>query len=227
MRVAKYLASCGIGSRRKNEDLILAGKVKVNGATIDSPALNVEPSKDVILVNDLICEPKNKVYYLLNKPIGYTSTVADKHAEKLITELVPLEPPVWPVGRLDKETSGLIILTNDGSLTQKLTHPSHQKEKEYIAVVSKDLTDNDLAFIKNGITLDDGPVKAVDIEKIEPKKYRIILNVGKNRIVRRIFAHFGSEVLELSRTRIENLKLENLELGDFRELSEKEIKDIK
>jgi 23S rRNA pseudouridine2605 synthase len=226
MRIAKYLASCGVASRRKSEELVLSGKTKVNDEIIFDLGRQIEPT-DTVLVNDEKIEPKEKVYYLLNKPSGYTSTVSDEHAEKIITELVPEEPPVWPVGRLDKETEGLIILTNDGELTQKLTHPSFEKEKEYVAVLDKDLSEKDEESILEGVDLEDGPFRADNLVKLAPKTYQIRVHEGRNRLVRRVFGHFGSTVRKLSRIRLEDLQIGELGLGKWRLLTADEVGRLK
>jgi 23S rRNA pseudouridine2605 synthase len=225
MRIAKYLASCGLGSRRKSEELIKAGKVKINGQ-VDTDLSRQVDFSDLVEINNQKCEPKAKVYYLVNKPKGVTSTVSDIHAKKTVIELVPEEPPVWPIGRLDKETEGLIILSNDGDLTQKLTHPSFGKKKEYIAILNRSLSEKELADIHKEIMLDDGPVKPDRIEKLSDNKYRIVVHEGRNRLVRRIFGHFGKEVIGLERTKIGNLKLDNLKRGEYRQLSAEEISEL-
>lgn len=225
MRIAKYLASCGLGSRRKCEEIIKAGKVKVNNITVTDLATRILPD-DIVLVDGVKCETQNKVYYLVNKPVGYTSTVADPYAKKLITELVPTEPPVWPVGRLDKETSGLIILTNDGKLTQKLTHPSFQKEKEYLAKVTKELSAEELQQLLEGIVLEDGATKADQIERVNEKTYRIVIHEGRNRLVRRIFDHFKSEVIELTRIRIDGLNIDDLKTGEYKILTSVDLEKL-
>jgi 23S rRNA pseudouridine2605 synthase len=226
MRIAKFLAASGVASRRKSEELILAGKVMVNGEVVLDLGRQIE-AVDKVEVNGITVEPKEKVYYLLNKPAGYTSTLSDPHAEKLISELVPEEPPVWPVGRLDKETEGLIILTNDGELTQKLTHPSFEKEKEYTAILDKNLTENDEKTVVSGFELEDGPFKADELEKIGDKTYKIKVHEGRNRLVRRVFAHFGSTVLKLTRTRLDSLEIGELGLGKWRFLTVNEIERLK
>lgn len=225
-RIAKFLSSAGIASRRKSEELIRDGRIKVNGEAIFDLGRQVDPAIDTILVDDKEVESNEYVYYLLNKPIGYVSTVSDRHAEKKVTELVPVDPPVWPVGRLDKDTHGLLILTNDGDLTQRLTHPKYEKEKEYLAKTDKEVTDNELGQIERGITLEDGFVQAGEIEKTGKNTYRIVIHIGKNRIVRRIFGFFGKTVIDLKRIRVNNLEIGDLPVGKFRELTENEIEDL-
>lgn len=227
MRISRYLASCGLGSRRKCEELVNAGRVKVNGEIIDTPAFDINPKTDEIFFDDAPAVPQKKVYYLLNKPTGYTSTLADVHAEKLVTELVPDTEFVWPVGRLDRDTCGLIILTNDGELTQHLTHPKYEKSKTYIASIDKPLATNQLVELEHGILLEDGPIKPDEIKALAANQYQITIHEGRNRLVRRTFEHFGRKVLSLERTRLSFLEMDNLKTGEFRPLSEQEVERLK
>jgi 23S rRNA pseudouridine2605 synthase len=226
MRIAKYLASCGLGSRRFCEELILSGRVKINKKQITTPALNIDPETDVVSVNDALVKPKELVYYLLNKPIGYTSSRFDEHAKKIITDLLPQEPPIWPVGRLDKDTSGLIILTNDGDLTNRLTHPKYQKEKEYLITLDLPLEKGEIEKIKNGVELEDGWIKADSFEVLSEKKYRIIIHEGRNRLIRRLINSFGKEVVSLERLRLGPLTLGDLGVGRYRDLTKSEISEL-
>lgn len=227
VRIAKFLAACGLGSRRNCEELVTNGRVRVNRELIDSPAFDIDPEIDKIEVNDAVVEPKKKVYYLLNKPTGYTSTLADEHADKLISELVPSDIPVWPVGRLDRETSGLIILTNDGELTQRLTHPKYEKSKCYLATLDKPLIPSELTELTGGIQLDDGPIRPDGVTVKGNNKYEITVHEGRNRLVRRIFEHFGRRVITLSRTKLSFLEVGGLKLGAYRELTSGEVEELK
>jgi 23S rRNA pseudouridine2605 synthase len=159
--------------------------------------------------------------------VGYTSTLADPHAKKLITDLVPEGELVWPVGRLDKDTSGLIIMTNDGELTQKLTHPKYEKSKTYVATLDHSLTSKECDDIESGIELEDGRVKADKLIAISSKEYEITVHEGRNRLVRRIFEHFGKKVILLQRTKLSFLEMGNLRPGDFRRLNKQEIERLK
>lgn len=226
MRLAKFLSSAGVASRRKSEDIIRMGLVAVNGEKIIDPATNVEES-DEIKVNGKQVHVNTFVYYLLNKPTGVTSTTADEHAKQLITELVPANPPVWPVGRLDKNTEGLIILTNDGELTQKLTHPSFSKEKEYLLSVDRPLASYEISKLKKGITLEDGPFKPDLFEETSPGKYRIIIHEGRNRLIRRTIEHFDKAVVALKRVRIADVTLGRLASGKYRELTKQELERLR
>ncbi|MEI6266652.1 MAG: pseudouridine synthase [bacterium] len=225
MRLAKYLASTGVSSRRKSEDIIQSGRVTVNGTNIIDPAFSVS-EVDKILLDGKEVQISNKVYYLLNKPVGYTSTVSDRHADLLITELVPGSPSVWPVGRLDKNTSGLIIMTNDGDLTQKITHPSHQKLKEYSFSVDRPLSDVELAKMKKGIALEDGEFKPDHLEVLSQGKYLVRVHEGRNRLIRRSIEHFGKNITKLHRAKVGPLELGNLKMGEYRNLTEKELRSL-
>ncbi len=222
-RIARYLASCGFGSRRDCEDLIRDGSVQVNGKTTVDVACSVDPGKDRVVVDNKQVRPYRKVYYLLNKPAGYTSTTRDAHADKVITDLVPDDPPVWPVGRLDRETTGLIILTNDGDLTQQLTHPRFEHEKEYYVLIDSPLSPAQQEKIKSGIMLDDGMIHPDDFEEIGSGRYRIVLHEGRKRIVRRIIEYFKKKVISLERVRISSITLGDLKEGEYKGLSKVDI----
>jgi len=227
VRIAKYLASCGLGSRRKCEEIIAMGKISINGERITSPALNITPGVDRVEMNGKLLEPQKKVYYLLNKPIGYTSTLSDTHAKKFITELVPDDEAVWPVGRLDRETSGLIILSNDGELTQLLTHPRYEKSKTYVATLDKSLTPDQFERLVGGVELDDGRLKPDDIKHLAGTDYEITIHEGRNRLVRRTFEHFGRKVVALSRTKLSFLEIGSLKPGKYRRLNKQEIERLR
>lgn len=226
VKIAKYLAQAGVASRRKAEALVKQGLVSVNGKISADPALRVNPKTDKILYRGKPLSPAQKVYYLLNKPAGYTCTAQDPHAEKLVGELVPAEPRVWPVGRLDKMTSGLLILTNDGDLALSLTHPRYRVEKEYEITADFPLTEDEIAAVQKGVSLEDGFIRPDRFEKIGGKRYRIVIHSGKKRVVRRIVEKIGKSVAQLKRTRVGSLELQNLPLGKWRRLSPAEIKKL-
>ncbi|MEI7690557.1 MAG: pseudouridine synthase [bacterium] len=227
MRLAKYLASCGLGSRRSCEDIIRAGGVELNGRLVTKVESDIDIKNDKVLYEGERIVPEKLVYYLLNKPVGYTSTRQDIHAKLLISDLVPKNPPIWPVGRLDRETSGLIILTNDGELTQKLTHPKFVREKEYIINTDSILNKNEIESIQTGVVLDDGLIRPDLFEKSKDDSYRIIIHEGRKRIIRRLIAHFGKKVIRLKRVRIDSLELSDLKDGEYKILSDREISLLK
>lgn len=226
MRLAKYLASCGLGSRRSCEKLIEAGHISVNKKKVTDVSTDIVAGKDLISKDDTPIMPNPLVYYLLNKPLDYTTTRLDRHAKNIITDLLPPDPPVWPVGRLDKDTSGLILLTNDGDLTLRLTHPRYRKEKEYIVKTNIPLSDKDVAKVKRGIILEDGSVSIDSFEQMDDGSYIIVLHEGRKRIVRRIFAHLNKKVTSLERRRIDGLVLGNLRPGEYRKLERNEIEAL-
>jgi len=226
VKIAKYLAQAGVASRRKAEALVKQGLVSVNGKISADPALRVNPKTDKILYGGKPLSPAQKVYYLLNKPAGYTCTAQDPHAEKLVGELVPAEPKVWSVGRLDKMTSGLLILTNDGDLALSLTHPRYRVEKEYEITANLPLAENEIAAVQKGVLLEDGFIRPDRFEKIGGKRYRIVIHSGKKRVVRRIVEKIGKSVAQLKRTRVGSLKLQDLPEGKWRRLSSAEIKKL-
>lgn len=227
IKISKYLSQAGIASRREGETLVKQGLVSVNGKKIANPAVRIDPEKDKVAYRGKILAIENKVYYLLNKPLGYTCTAQDPHAKKLIVALVPKEPKVWPVGRLDKMTSGLIVMTNDGDLTLKLTHPRYEMEKEYELSANHSLSAAEIKTIQKGVSLEDGFIRPDRFEQIGPNRYRITIHSGKKRVVRRIIEKIGKSVAKLERIRAASLVLGDLPAGKWRHLSEKEIQMFK
>jgi len=224
IKISKFLADCGIASRRASEELVKSGRVFVNGKKMVNVAKRIAPNSDKVEFNGKPVKPSAHVYYLLNKPAGYTSTTQDRHAKKIVISLVPRIPSVWPVGRLDQDTEGLIILTNDGDLTQKLTHPKYEREKEYHVITNFKLTKQEIEKIKNGIRLEDGFIKPDRFEETAGGGYKIIIHSGKKRVVRRIIERIGKSVVKLKRVRIDFLTLEGVDTGKWRKLSDTEIK---
>lgn len=199
-RIQKIIAGSGLCSRRKAEELIAKGLVTVNNkkAKLGDKAT----TQDIIKIDGKqIKLPEEKIYIALNKPIGYTSTVKDKFAKKKIIDLIDIPERIFPVGRLDKDTEGLIFLTNDGAWANKITHPSFQKEKEYYVELKNPLSKDILNKIKKGFILEDGYIKP-KVKQIKDSSYRVIIHEGRNRIVRRIFKNFDYEVSKLIRIRI-------------------------
>lgn len=227
IKISKYLAQAGVASRRGGETLVEQGLIFVNGKKITDPAVRINSKKDKIAYQGKILEIDKKVYYLLNKPLGYTCTAQDSHAKKLITALVPRQPKVWPVGRLDKMTSGLIIMTNDGDLTLKLTHPRYEIEKEYELSANHSLSSVEIKMIQKGVSLEDGFIRPDRFEQIGPNRYRITIHSGKKRVVRRIIEKIGKSVAKLKRIRAGSLVLDDLPSGKWRQLCEKEIQSFK
>jgi len=232
MRLNKYLAHSGVSSRRKADEIIGAGKVKVNGEVVLEMGFRVK-SGDIVTLDDKVLKPVHKfVYLLLNKPHNVICTVSDEKGRKTVMDLANefTKERVYPVGRLDRNTTGLILLTNDGDLAQKLSHPSFEVTKVYIAVLDKPLLEEHMEMIRKTITLDDGPAPVDDIAFIEGSKHNVVgiqVHIGRNRIVRRIFEYFGYEVKKLDRTRYAMLTKKNLPIGKCRHLSSGEVNVLK
>ncbi len=232
MPLNKYLAHCGVTSRRDAVALISKGKVVVNNKIITQPAFKVS-DKDVVEYNGKkLFVTKNLVYILLNKPKDYITTTDDPQNRKTVLHLTKnaTDQRIYPVGRLDRNTSGVLLLTNDGQLTQQLTHPSFNVIKVYEVKLDKALTKNDFEKILKGIKLDDGDIFADALAYADEKDKSIIgieLHSGRNRIVRRIFEHLGYDVKGLDRVMYGSLTKKNVERGKWRYLSEKEVRLLK
>jgi 23S rRNA pseudouridine2605 synthase len=227
LRLNKYIAASGICSRREADELIKLGQVKVNGVTVTEVGTKVVMT-DKVELNKKILSPEKKIYILLNKPKDFVSTVSDPHAEKTVLDLVHHigNERIYPVGRLDKNTTGVLLLTNDGELTKKLTHPSYNKKKIYHVVLDRAATKAELQQILDGFELEDGFIKVDAISFVNEDDKREIgveLHSGRNRIVRRIFEHFGFRIDKLDRVYFAGLTKKNVQRGKWRYLSEKEI----
>lgn len=226
----KYLAECGISSRRAADKLIEEGMVKINGVVVKKLGVKIDPSKDKILVGGKQIQPeKEKIYYMINKPKGYVTTSFDPLKRKKVTDLVPKGPRVFSVGRLDKDTTGLLILTNDGGLAYGITHPKFKKEKEYEVKANKirSKTQNYVLSLMSGMKLKEGFAKADKIDVIkENDKYiyfNIVIHQGWKRQIRRMCDKIGLGVMDLRRIRIGELELGDLGEGECRELSKTEV----
>lgn len=235
VRLQKYLAEAGIASRRKCEELILSGKVLVNDVLVTELGTKVNTEKDVVKYNGNVVKPvEEKVYILLNKPIGYVTTAKDQFNRDTVLDLVKIKERVVPVGRLDMYTSGALLLSNDGEFVNKLTHPRNEINKTYNVTVKGIISKDDVEKLSNGVTLDDGyvtkPAK-VKILKIDDEKdisrIQIVIHEGKNRQVRRMCESIEKKVLALHRSKIGNLEVKNLKLGTWRYLTAKEINSLK
>lgn len=231
IRLNRFLANAGVCSRRDADMYIETGCVKVNGKVVTEMGIKVTISDDVRFNGEQL-NPQRKVYVLLNKPKGFVTTTNDPQERKTVMDLVDKACPerIYPVGRLDKETTGLLLFTNDGDLAKKLTHPSHEKKKIYHVFLDKALTKNDLLEIAKGIQLDDGFIAADAINYVtesDKREVGIEIHSGKNRIVRRIFAHMNYEVQKLDRVYFAGLTKKNLPRGKWRFLSQVEINQLK
>lgn len=235
VRLQKYIAMCGVASRRAAEEMIKEGKVKVNGSKITEQGVKVEIGADKVFVNGKEIKPVNKDYYImLNKPSGYVTTVKDQFDRPTVIDLLGEEitARVFPVGRLDYETEGLLIMTNDGDFTYKVTHPKHNIDKTYIAVIKGGISIKGLAMLRQGVKLDDGFVTSpAQVEMLNADNghtvIKITIHEGKNRQVRRMFEAVGCKVVELQRISIGKVELGNLPLGRWRYLTSHEISYLK
>lgn len=230
-RLQKYLANCGVASRRKSEEYILQGKVKVNGKVVTELGVKIHSGEDTVQFEDRLVEPKTEnVYVLLNKPIGYVTTMEDQFGREQVTDLLKgVKTKVLPVGRLDMYTSGALILTNDGDFIYQVTHPKNEIEKTYNVTLRGSITDEEVEHLRNGVEIEDyisGEAK-VRILKIEPEKNQsrleITIHEGKNREVRKMCQAIGKRVLALHRSKIGNIGVKDLPLGKWRYLTKEEI----
>jgi len=227
IRLQKFLADAGVASRRRAEEFILQGRVKVNGETVREMGVKINPGKDQIYYRgkEVKLNPE-KIYIILNKPAGYLSGCR-RFKEKTILDLVDLKQRLYPIGRLDKNTTGLLLLTNDGDLAEKLTHPRYEQEKEYEAEVDKKIEDKDLGKLVKGVDLADGKTLPAKTKRLGDKKFSIILREGRKRQIRRMADVLGYKITNLKRIRVKDLTLGNLKTGEWRYLSEVEIKKLK
>ena len=232
IRLNKYLADCGVCSRREADELIKAGCVTVNGELVTTMGYKVKTGDKVVYGGQTLNREKLR-YILLNKPKGYITTADDPQDRDTVMELVKDACPerIFPVGRLDKNTTGLLLLTNDGDLAKKLTHPSSEVSKLYQVTLNKALTKNDMLRIAEGVELDDGFIAADAIAYVEDDESKKVVGIelhsGRNRIVRRIFEHLGYEVLKLDRVMFAGLDKYKLPRGEWRFLTDREVADLK
>ena len=229
-RLQKYLASCGIASRRTCEQYILDGKVKVNNIVITELGFKVNENDVVKYNNKVVKKEENKVYIILNKPLGYVTTLHDEENRKTVKHLVKTQERVVPVGRLDMYTSGMLLLTNDGDFVYELTHPKHDITKTYEVCIDTEITDEELEILKNPMDID-GYVtkgaKVIVIEKLPKKsKLHITISEGRNRQVRKMIEKINHRIMYLKRIAIGNLKMENIPLGKWRYLNENDLRKI-
>lgn len=234
-RLHKVMARAGVASRRHSEELIQAGRVTVNGRVVTQLGTKVIVGKDIIEVDGQpLGAPEDKVYILMNKPKGYVSTLYDPQGRRRVVDLLGDAVPqrVYPVGRLDYDTEGLLLLTNDGDLANAVMHPARQVKKTYIAKVRGVPSQAKLHELENGIQLEDGPtapaqVKLVDVKAPNSASVSIRIHEGRNRQVRRMLEAIGHEVIHLKRTTLGSLHLKDLPVGQWRELTEQEIQDLR
>ncbi|MCL4139279.1 UNVERIFIED_CONTAM: hypothetical protein GTU68_039353 [Idotea baltica] len=228
VRLNKFIARCGVTSRRKAGDLVKAGHVEVNGAVEINPAYQVQ-DQDVVTYEGKTLKPEeDKVYLLMNKPKDVVTTMNDEQGRRTVYDMIKskVKERVYPVGRLDRYTTGLLVMTNDGDLAQKLSHPKYEIQKMYEAILDRELTKADLQKVRDGLTLEDGLIEVDQVDYVSGKEENHIgigLHSGRNRIIRRIFESMNYRVVKLDRTYYAGLTKRNLGRGRFRHLSEREV----
>jgi len=227
IRLNKYIAHCGITSRRKAAELVKNGDISVNDVCVTDPFILVKPEDIVCYKGKLLKQQKNLVYVLMNKPKDTITSLSDEKGRRTVMDIIDkkVKERIYPVGRLDYKTTGLLLLTNDGDLATKLAHPSHKIPKIYQAKLDKDLSPKDLDTIRKGFELEDGPVEVdwIQFPGEDKNVVNVEIHMGKNRIVRRIFEHFGYEILTLDRIYYAGLTKKDLPRSWFRHLTEKEV----
>lgn len=233
-RAQKYLAECGIASRRKCEEYIMQGKVKVNGEVVTELGKKVNEGIDKVEFEGRVVEKKSKnnIYILLNKPIGYVTTNKEQFGREKVLDLIKTNRRIVPVGRLDMYTSGALILTDDGDFVYKVTHPKHEIEKTYIATVHGEVSDEELNVLREGVKIEDYITSKAKVKKIqynpEKNQTRIVISIheGKNRQVRKMCEAIGKKVIALHRSKIGNVEVKDIPLGKWRYLTQEEVRGI-
>lgn len=231
-RLQKYIARSGVTSRRKAEEIILAGRVMVNGITVKELGTKIDPSRDIVLVdNEKITEVKNLIYIKLYKPEGYVTTVKDQFNRKTVLDLIDINERIYPIGRLDYNTSGLLLLTNDGDLANKLLHPKYLIYKTYIAETEGCIDEESLNKLKTGVVIDNYKTASAKIKLLKYKNNRSLVQIsiheGKNRQVRKMFDAVGHTVKTLKRVSFGEIDLGDLKVGSWKYLSNEEIQYLK
>jgi 23S rRNA pseudouridine2605 synthase len=222
VRLAKYLARAGVASRRSAEELIAAGKVSVGGEVVTDPARDVDESAEVAVAGKRI-SPEPREVWAVNKPKGVVSTAREPGKRRAVTQLVDSPRRLYPVGRLDADSTGLILLTNDGELANRLTHPRYGVPKTYLLELARPPSEPDLDRLRKGVRLEDGPTAPAEVERLGERRVEITIREGRKRQVRRMVEEIGNEVEALSRIRIGPLDLGDLRRGEARRLDRREI----
>ena len=235
VRLQKYMAECGIASRRKSEELIAKGYVKVNGEIVTEPGIKIDPAVDKIEFRnvDFEIKPEKKVYIMLNKPVGYITSVKDERGRSTVMDLLKdIKERIVPVGRLDMYTSGLLLFSNDGDFINKITHPSHETTKTYVIKTRGIPTEKDVEKLRNGVPVDDYVTSPAKVEVLlrdntnNVSRIRVEIHEGRNRQVRKMVEAIGLSTIALNREAVGNLTLEGLNKGEWRYLTEEEVNDL-
>ena len=225
-RLNKFIASCGICSRRKADELIQSGRIKVNGEVVKDLGVKVSLEDKVELDGKTISKEEKKVYLMLNKPVGYVTTVSDEKGRKNVLDLIYEDVRVYPIGRLDMYTEGLLLLTNDGDFANKLMHPKFEIDKRYVVTTDTKVTRQMLETLRNGVNIGDYVTREAKVEKIDEENISITIHEGKNRQVRRMCEAVGIKVLKLKRTNYGPLSLGELPVAKYRHLTDFELYNL-
>ena len=235
IRLQKFMADMGICSRRKAEEYIQFGKVKVNGKVVTEMGIKIDSKKDKVEFEGKVINAKNekkKIYVLLNKPIGYVTTVSDEHDRPTVLELIDIEERLVPVGRLDMYTSGALILTNDGDFVYKVTHPKHEIDKTYITTIKGRIKESEVKQLEQGVIIDEEKTKPATVkvlkkdDKKDTTRLEIIIHEGKNRQIRKMCDAVNHKVMQLHRSKIGNVIVKNMNIGEWRFLKKEEVNQI-
>jgi 23S rRNA pseudouridine2605 synthase len=226
LRLAKFLAHGGVASRRKAEEIVAKGLVTVGGEVVTDPALDVGEGDDVRVNGSPVAAEAREVW-IVNKPAGVVSTAREPGSRPAVVELVRTQARLYPVGRLDADSTGLLLLTNDGELANRLTHPRYEIPKTYRVRLRAPLSDRDLERLRNGVELEDGPTAPAQARRLDKREVEIVLREGRNRQVRRMLEAVGNEVVALRRVRFGSLSLGDLSEGQVRRLSDEEIAELR
>lgn len=227
IRLNKYIATCGVCSRRSADELIASGKVKVNGIVKKELGTQIDDKKDIVYVNNKkVSLKEEKVYIMLNKPKGYVTTNNEQFLRPSTKDLIKEKVRVFPIGRLDMNTEGLLLLTNDGDFANKLMHPSNKVEKTYIITLRKNITDDKIKMLQNGVDIGDYITKPAKVKRISKIEIEIKISEGKNRQIRRMCEAVDAELKNLKRVQVGNLELGDLKLGKYRFLNIDEVNNI-
>jgi len=225
MRLAKYLAHCGVASRRRAEELVAAGRVRVDGEPITDPARDVDGSSEVEVDGRPVALEPHEIW-MVNKPVGVVSTAREPGRRRAIVELVDSQQRLYPVGRLDADSTGLILLTNDGELANRLTHPRYGVDRTYRVRLRWTVTESQLRRLRRGVQLDDGPTASARVQRVSPRAIEITISEGRKRQVRRMVEAVGNDVTVLTRVRFGSLELGSLPEGKARRLRRPEVRRL-
>lgn len=231
MRINKYIASLGVCSRRKADELIMQGKVKLNGQIVSNLGIDISEKDKIEIDGKILSNSENLVYFMLNKPKAVICSSSDEKGRKTVLDLVKTSERIYPIGRLDYDSEGLILLTNDGNLAYKLTHPKMQIPKTYIVKIKGDIKESELAVLRNGVKIGDVKYNKCKIKVLQKDKnctkLEIILTEGKNREIRNMLDFIGKDITLLKRVSIADLRLGSLNRGEFRPLKDFEVEYLK